>query len=223
MAHAVGLRRAPGGLLIVSVLVAAAFATPLGYLVARNIGSLGELGDELFSSRTLGPLRRSLGLATAVAATTAVLGTGLAWLVARTDLPARRVFALLTPLPLVFPSFVGAFALRYALVPNGLVSSWFGVGGIRVDGFVGSWTVLTLFTYPYVLLPVAARLQALPPSLEESARLLGRRPFGVFRSVVLPQIAGSIQAGALLVFLYVVSDFGAVQLHALRHVDTRHL
>ena len=99
-----------------------------------------------------------------------------------------------------------------ALARGGQGESWFGIDGFRVEGFAGAWAVLTIFTFPYVLLPVGARLQALPPSYEESARLLGRTPFAVFRSVVLPQIAGAIRAGTLLVFLYVVSDFGAVQL-----------
>ncbi|MGB1506935.1 MAG: ABC transporter permease, partial [Acidimicrobiales bacterium] len=63
-----------------------------------------------------------------------------------------------------------------------------------------------------VYLPVAARLSALPPSLEESARILGRSPWSVFRTVVLPQTSPAIWAGALLVFLYAVSDFGAVAL-----------
>ena len=98
-----------------------------------------------------------------------------------------------------------------------------GVDPVRPEGFGGAWLVLTLFTYPYVLLPVAARLAALPPSLEESARLLGRRPFAVFRTVVLPQAWGAIAAGTLLVFLYTVSDFGAVVAAALRHADPGHL
>ena len=49
---------------------------------------------------------------------------------------------------------------------------------------------------------------ALPPSLEESARLLGRRPAAVFRTVVLPQIRPAIGAGALLVFLMTVRPQG---------------
>ena len=61
-------------------------------------------------------------------------------------------------------------------------------------------------------LPVAARLRHLPGSVEESARLLGDTGLQAFRRVVLPQIAGAISAGSLLVFLYAVSDFGAVQL-----------
>jgi iron(III) transport system permease protein len=59
---------------------------------------------------------------------------------------------------------------------------------------------------------VADRLGQLPAELEESARLLGRGPAGAFRSVVLPQTAGAVWAGTLLVFLYTISDFGAVQL-----------
>jgi len=83
---------------------------------------------------------------------------------------------------------------------------------LRLHGLFGSWLVLTLFTYPYVYLPVAARLSAMPTSLEENARLLGDTPGRAFRRVVLPQASSAIAAGSLLVFLYTVSDFGAVHL-----------
>ena len=79
-------------------------------------------------------------------------------------------------------------------------------------GLGGAVFVLVLLSYPYVYLPVAARLSTLPPQLEESARSLGRRPAAVFRTVVLPQTWGSIAGGTLLVFLYAVSEFGAVSL-----------
>ena len=61
-----------------------------------------------------------------------------------------------------------------------------------------------------MLLPVAARLAGLPPSLEESARLLGRRPAATFVQVVLPQIRPAIGAGSLLVCLYTIAEFGVV-------------
>lgn len=202
----------PPGLLVGVGAVAAVFATPLGYLLVRNLGAAGDLWSTLAARRSVDPLVRSLTLAATVAVSSAVAGTGLAWVVARTDVPFRRTWAALLPLPLVFPSFVGAFALQASLARGGLAESWFGMDGFRVEGFVGAWAVLTLFTFPYVLLPVGARLLALAPSYEESARLLGRSPLAVFRTVVLPQLAGAIRAGALLVFLYVISDFGAVQL-----------
>jgi iron(III) transport system permease protein len=203
---------APPGLVAGAAVVALLFATPLTYLLVRNVDQAGDLWSTLASRRAVEPLTRSLVLAAAVAATAAVVGTGLSWLLTRTDVPLRRLFATLTPLPLVFPSFVGAFALQASLARGGVVESWFGIRGFRVEGFFGAWAVLTIFTFPYVLLPVSARLLALPASYEESARLLGRSPWSVFRSVVLPQLWGAIRAGTLLVFLYVISDFGAVQL-----------
>jgi iron(III) transport system permease protein len=191
------------------------FATPLVYLAWRTATGDEALLELYTSSTTLEPLRNTLGLAAATTLSTSVAGTGLAWLTTRTDLPLRRLWAALAALPLVFPSFVGALALTAALSPGGLLDGplgWFGAEPTRPEGFWGAWLVLTLFTTPYVLLPVGARLAALPPSLEESARLLGRRPAAVFRTVVLPQVRGAIGAGALLVFLYALSDFGVVVL-----------
>ncbi|MEJ7583848.1 MAG: iron ABC transporter permease [Acidimicrobiales bacterium] len=192
------------------------FAAPLLYLLGRNLADPVAAAEALADVDFAGPLVRSLVLAGAVAATATVVGTGLAWLTTRTDVPLRPLVRMLAPLPLVFPSFVGASALLAGFASGGLLDellSPLGVTGLpSVEGFGGAWLVLTLFTYPYVYLPVAARFASLSPSLEESARLLGHRPGDVFRTVVLPQSSPAIWAGALLVFLYTVSDFGAVQL-----------
>jgi iron(III) transport system permease protein len=200
----------------VSALVACLFATPLAYLAVRGLGEAGAVVAAWASAATLGPLARTLLLGVSVAAAAAVLGTALAWLVARTDLPGRRLARLLLPLPLVMPSFIAAFALLAAFAPGGLLAGPLEPLGVErlpaFEGFWGALYVLTLFTYPYVYLPVAARLGQLPASLEESARLLGRGPAAVFRTVVAPQTAGAVLAGTLLVFLYTISDFGAVQL-----------
>jgi len=199
-----------------SALVACLFATPLAYLVIRGLAEGGTVPAVWASGRTLAPLARSLGLGVAVAVAAATLGTTLAWLVARTDLPGRRAAGLLLPLPLVMPSFIAAFALLAAFAPGGLLAGLLGPLGVErlpaFDGFWGALYALTLFTYPYVYLPVVARLRQLPASLEESARLLGRGPAGAFWTVVLPQAAGAVWAGTLLVFLYTISDFGAVVL-----------
>ena len=211
------ITRVTGGasptLLVVCGIVGLLFAAPLLYLVRENLGGDEDLASLYTSARTLEPLRNTVLLAVATAASAAVVGTALAWLTTRSDVPLRRFWAITTPLPLVFPSFVGSLALLAALSPGGLLEAplgWIGVDPTRPQGFWGAWLVLTLFTTPYVLLPVSARLVALPPSLEESARLLGRGPWATFRTVVLPQIRSAILAGALLVFLYAVSDFGVV-------------
>ena len=97
----------------------------------------------------------------------------------------------------------------------------------ELRGFFGAWLVLLLMCYPYVYIPVAARLRQLPSSLEESARLLGDSALAAFWRISLPHAATAIGAGTLLVFLYTLSDFGAVQLMRYdtltRAIATNHL
>jgi iron(III) transport system permease protein len=213
--RATGARRAPWALTATAVVVGTVFAVPTLYLLVRTV-QLGSFATAVTAPGNAVALARTLVLAVACALTATVLGTALAWLLVRTDVPGRRMWRVLAPLPLVYPSFVGATALIAAFAPGGLLSVVLEPLGVEalptVDGFVGSWLVITLFTYPLVYLPVAARFAALPASLEESARLLGRRGPHVFRTVVLPQARTAIWAGALLVALYAVSDFGAVDL-----------
>ena len=212
-APARGAPRAPRALVATGAVVALLFAGPLVYLAIRTAGFGGTALDVLGSDDATGPLLRTLLLAASVGTACALLGTVLAWLVIRTDLPGRRVFRVLLVLPLVIPSFVGAVALQAAFATGGLVDRAVGFGAPpRVEGFWAAFGVLVLLSYPYVYLPVAARLAALPPALEESARSLGRSPVEVFRTVVLPQSAGAIAAGTLLTFLYCVSEFGAVSI-----------
>lgn len=199
-----------------SVLLAVAFSFPAAYLLWRNVTSDANPIGLLADRRTLEPLWRTLRLAVAVSVSAAVLGTALAWLTASTNLPGRRLWRIMLPIPLVFPTFIGAAAFIRTLNPGGLANRLLETIGIEATfelrGFFGAWLVLTLFTYPYVYLPVAARLRRLPSALQESARVLGDSVGQAFRRVVLPQIASSVAAGTLLVFLYTISDFGAVQL-----------
>lgn len=208
--------RGPVGLRLTAAVVAVAFAAPLAYLVLQNGADVEQFMTAATSQRALAALWRSLVLATSVALATAVVGTSTAWLVTRTDLPGRRLWAVLLPLPLVVPSFIGAFTLLAAFAPGGILAGVLAAVGVdqlpQIRGFPGAFLVLTLLTFPYVHLVVAARLNQLPPSLEEAGRLFGRAPRAVFTSVVLPQLWPAIAAGTLLVFLYTISDFGAVQL-----------
>jgi iron(III) transport system permease protein len=204
---------APGWLSTTAVAVAVMFAAPLAYLVIRTVGLGSTAWDVLTSDDARGPLLRTVTLAVAVSVPCAVIGTTCAWLTTRTDLPGRSIWRIVLALPLVIPSYVGALALIAAFAPGGIIDELVGFATPpRVRGFGGSVFVLVLLSYPYVYLPVAARLASLPPQLEESARALGRRPGAVFRTVVLPQSWGAIAGGTLLVFLYAVSEFGAVSL-----------
>jgi len=197
----------PAGLRPITALIGIGFLFPLGYLAWETLTLGGDVVEVLASSRALRPLANSLLIATSTAIACAVIGTALAWLVIRTDIPGRRVWRVVLPVPLVIPSFVGATAVLAAFGPGGLV------GFIpRLEGFWGAFAVLTLLSYPYVYLPVSARLASTSASMEEASRLLGAGSIRTLVRVVIPQARQAIGAGTMLVFLYAVSDFGAVSL-----------
>ncbi len=209
-------RRAAAPLLVAGLAVGALAALPLAYLAIVVAGDPQAAWDAIWNTRTLELAMRSLGLAAAVTAAAIAIAVPIAWLTARTDLPGRRVWTVLTALPLVVPSYIGAYVFVSAFGPRGALQdglSWLGVERLpSIYGFAGAWLVLTLFTYPLVLLTVRAAFQRLDPQLEEAARALGRGPVSSFTSVVLPQLRPAIAGGGLLVALYTLSDFGAVSI-----------
>ena len=200
-----------------AVAVGAAMLLPLVYLVVRGTGASEDAWDLLLRWRTVHILGRSMVLVAAVTGISVAIAVPVAWLTVRTDLPFRRVWMVLTALPLVIPSYVGAFLMVSALGPKGLLqqmlSAPFGVDRLPdIYGFPGATITLSLLSYPYVLLTVRAVLSNMDPSLEEAARGLGHSPWKAFRRVALPQLRPAIASGGLLVALYTLSDFGAVSL-----------
>jgi iron(III) transport system permease protein len=206
--------RAPLLLRCLAIVVGAAFAAPVLYVVWRLLTLDADLAGVVGES--LAPLWRTVQLAAIVGISTGIVGTLLAWLLVRTDVPLARALRIVAPLPLVFPSFIGAAAFIAGLAPDGAIRSILELVGYhpprRFRGLGASCLVLTAFTYPYVYLPVAARLAGQPASIEESARLLGDGTARLFVRVVLPSIRSSVLGGMLIVFLYSLSEFGAVQL-----------
>ncbi len=170
---------------------------PLVYLIIRaNEKGWDAVEAVLTRPRTVELVLRSIELAAMVTVFALVLGVGLAWMVTRTDLPFRRIVQVAVGLPLALPSYVAAW-------------SWI---GFRPDlaGRTGAVMVLTTITYPYVYLPVMAALRRCNPALEDAARTLGHGGWSTFFRVTLPQIRPAATAGALLVGLYALSDFGGV-------------
>lgn len=213
-AHA---RRTPALLWAAVLLVCAFMLLPIVYLAVRAGQAETVSWDLILRNRTVWLALRSVGLAAAVTSAAVLVGVPLAWLTVRTDLPARRIWGVLLALPLVIPSYVGAFALLAALGPRGMLQSLLeGPLGIErlpgISGFAGAFLALTLFTYPYVYLLASAGIRGLDPSLEDASRSLGRTRISTFRSVTLPMLKPSIAAGGLLVALYTLHDFGAVSL-----------
>jgi iron(III) transport system permease protein len=208
---------APAVVWLPALLVVLLMFLPLAYLVLRAAQGGSALVEILWRDRTLMLLRNTLTLAAAVTVSAIALSLPIAWLTSRTDLPWRRFWAIVSPLPLVIPSYVGAYAVIAFLGPRGMLQGWLErLAGIEripeIYGFFGAWLTLTLFAYPYVLLALRAAMSGLDPALEEAARSMGFGAFATFWHVTLPQLRPAIAAGSLLIALYVVSDFGAVSL-----------
>ncbi len=187
------------------------------YLLLRTLDSGPAALDILFRLRMLETLGRTLLLMAAVTLACIVIGVPLAWLLSRTDLPGRRFLGVALLLPLVIPSYVGGLVAVAALGPRGMLQGWLeSVAAVEripdINGFPGAFLVLTLFSYPYVLLTVQAALLRMDPALEETSRVLGCNSWKTFFRVVLPLLRPPIAAGGLLVALYTLSDFGAVSL-----------
>lgn len=199
-----------------AVVIVALVLLPLAYLIIRAVGA-GQSGlDYLLSERMFAVVLNSLLLAGAVTLSSAVIGVLFAWLTTRTDLPYRRVWLVGGLLPLVIPSYIGAITLIAAFGPRGLLQGLLEPLGVQqlpsIYGFTGAWLAITLFTYPYVVLPVRAALMSMDPALEEAAQSMGLKRWMVFRRVTLPQLRPALATGMLLSALYTLSDFGAVAL-----------
>ncbi len=136
----------------------------------------------------------------------ALVGTLCAWLVERTDLPGRRIWGALAVVPLAVPPFISSYA-------------WVSISP-SLQGFAGALLVVSASYFPLVGLPVAAALRGMDPALEESARSLGRGPFGCFVFVVLPQLRPALLGGMLLMALHMLGEFGAFTLLRFRTFTT---
>lgn len=180
---------------------------PLSYLLVRTgQGGLSAWWDTVATERVGRLATTSLLLALVVTVACLVIGVAGAWLVTRSNTPGRRAFAVLLALPLAVPSYVAAFTWV------SVADLWTTSPGARFEGFLASVVVLTLYTYPYVYLPVAAALVKVDPGQEEVARSLGRGPLRTLLTVTLPQVRPAIAGGGLLAALYVLADFGAVSI-----------
>jgi iron(III) transport system permease protein len=195
-----------------AVAVALAVLSPVLWLLlgAAEVGAAAAVA--LATSPTaVQVLVNSVVLVAVVTVASVAIGLTLAVLTVQTDLPFARLWTVAAALPLVVPSYIGAFAYVSAFGPQGELADVLAPLGLSVPtiyGLPGAALVLTLFVYPYVFLTSRAALLSFDRTQLEAARTLNHGYRSAFRRVVLPQIAPGVAAGALLVALYTLSDFG---------------
>ncbi|MEZ0051862.1 iron(III) transport system permease protein [Mycobacterium sp. MAA66] len=204
-----GHARAPmpvkGILTLAGIGVVVCVVAPLAVVIANaHAAGWPEVHDVLFRARSYGLLKNTIVLTALVGVGSAVVGTAAALCLERSGLPWARLWTTVLILPMAMPDFVVGFAW-HSLWPT-------------MDPLVAATVIMTMSSYPLVLLPVSAALRRADANLEDVARGLGLGPVAVFARVTFPAVRTAIAGGTLLAALAVISEYGAfevVRFHTL--------
>jgi len=199
--------RPPAALIAAALIGATLVLLPILYTIAQAATvDVRDAAGLLFRPLVGRLILNTVSLVIAASLATALIGTGTAWLVERTDLPGQKIWSVLMAAPLAIPPFITSYA-------------WVSMSDALQD-FAGALLVVTCAYYPLVYLPVAAALRGLDPALEETGRSLGQGAWGCFARVVLPQLRPALLGGVLLVALDTLTEFGAFALLRFRTFTT---
>jgi molybdate/tungstate transport system permease protein len=140
-----------------------------------------------------------------------LLGTPLAWLLARRRVPGRALIEAVLDLPLVLPHPVAGLALLLVLGRGGPAGAALASLGLRVVGTpLGTAAAMLFVAAPLYVSAARASFAAGDPAHELAARTLGAGPWRAFRRVSVPLAARGLLAGAVVTWARAVSEFGAV-------------
>ena len=172
---------------------------PIGWIAAfafSDRGGAPTLGNfaQLLDDPTLTePLLTTLALSFSVATIAGLAAAPLAWLVARTDMPGRRIARVLMTASFVTPPFLGAIAWEILAAPNsGILNRiWRDLSGaseplLDIYSFGGLVFVISCYTAPYVFVVLANALDRIPADLEDAAGILGAPRWRIVLGITLP-------------------------------------
>ena len=164
------------------------------------------------SSDDLEAFGLTLRLAATVTLLLLLLGAPLAWWLARTRSPLRRLVGAVVALPLVLPPTVLGFYLLLLLGPHGLVGRAMGALGLALLPFTFGGLVVgsMLYSLPFVVQPLHNAFEAIGERPLEEAACLGAGPFDRFWSVALPMALPGFVTASVLGFAHTVGEFGVV-------------
>ena len=184
--------------------------------------TLGNFRQLFTDPAFLEPLLTTLTLSVSVSLICCLVAAPMGWLVARSDMPVRRVVRFLVMASFVTPPFLGAIAWELLSAPNSgllnqLYRAWTGRDGVLFDVYTlpGLIFVVCCYTFPYVFVLVANALDRIPSDLEDASAMLGGSPWRTARRVTIPLALPALAAGALVAFLQAMTLFGAPGILAL--------
>ena len=194
---------------------------PISFLLIGSVWSDGgfsfaQFQRALTSRQYLTPLFNSLILGSWTALFSVVIGVPLAWAVARTNVPHKKLFYLTANLAYLSPPFLTAIAFVYLFSPNAgimnvLVRDVLGLPALTFNIFSMPGLVLvTVFhTFPFVFLLTSSSLQSMDAAYEEAAQILGAGRIRTALKVTAPLVAPAILSGTLLAFVNAIALFGS--------------
>lgn len=160
-------------------------------------------------------LKNSLIVCTLSTIFAVLVGLPMAYIMTRYNIYGKKWINLMIILSLLSPPFIGAYAWILMLGRNGFITKLFAKAGITIPpiyGLKGIVLVFTLKFFPYVYLYVSGALKSIDSSLEEAAENLGVSGIKKLTTVTFPLIFPTITAGALMVFMTSLADFGTPML-----------
>ena len=173
-------------------------------------------------------LINALYLAVVTTVMSSILAIPLAYMHARTEFRGKGLLAAGILVPMILPPFVGAIGLKQILGPYGVLNAALvGLGAMdKVDAadwfrlypFLGVVILQALHLYPILYLNLVAGMANVDPSLEDAARSVGAGPWRVFWRVTFPLILPAYFAGAVIVFIWGLTDLGTPLMFGYREV-----
>ena len=172
-----------------------------------------------------GRQRELLGRSTLLGAGTSLLATSigapLGLLLARADLPFKRMLRILLVIPLVVPPYVLALAWILITGSTGFIANWLGSDLLSAWTYSLGGAIIVLGTsfYPLSMLATEAAARRVNGRVEEAA-LLVAMPGRVLWRISLPLIAPTVAAAALIIFVLALAEFGVPGLLRVRVFTT---
>ena len=154
----------------------------------------------------------TIRLAAIVTSVLLVIGTPIAWWLARTRSPLKGPVGAVVALPLVLPPTVLGFYLLLAMGPHGPIGQMTQAMGLGTLPFTfwGLVVASTFYSLPFVVQPLQNAFEAVGERPLESAATLGAAPLDAFFSVALPLARPGYLTAAVLGFAHTVGEFGVV-------------
>lgn len=189
----------------------------------KNGFSLNLILEQFADKKNLDAMWNTIKIAVFATIFGTIVGVFYAWLLGRSDIPAKGVMRALFNIPYMFPPFLGAMAWELLLNDrsgylNRFFMTTFGLekAPLNINSIWGIVFVEVSYYFPFVFMQVVSALERMDPTLEECARIAGAKQSTVIRKITLPLVKPAISAGALLILISSLAHFGVPSILGFR-------